>query len=160
MAEPQDMTSALNKPDAGTTTREARVLLVDDDRELCQMLGEYLTAEHFEVRSVHDGSDALAELESNDFEILILDVMLPSVSGFDVLLKLGANPAMMSGSGSSFFAIFDDQTQVTRAIKSFRKEAVFPVSLVSRTRYRASWRRWLSAHRIQSEWPPRSRYAQ
>ena len=90
MAEPQDMTSALNKPDTGTTSREPRVLLVDDDRELCQMLGEYLSAEHFEVRSVHDGSDALAELAASDFDILILDVMLPSVSGFDVLRKLGA----------------------------------------------------------------------
>jgi two-component system, OmpR family, response regulator len=88
--EPEDMTSALNKPDSGTPTRAPRVLLVDDDRELCQMLGEYLSAEHFEVKSVHDGSDALALLEADEFEILILDVMLPSVSGFDVLRKLGA----------------------------------------------------------------------
>jgi 4-diphosphocytidyl-2-C-methyl-D-erythritol kinase len=75
------------------------------------------------------------------------------------LLKLGANPAMMSGSGSSIFAIFDDQVQATRATKFFRKEAVFRVSLVSQARYRASWRRWLAAHRVQSEWPPQSRYA-
>jgi DNA-binding response OmpR family regulator len=90
MTDLQDMTSTQNKPETGTP-REARVLLVDDDRELCQMLGEYLAAEHFEVKSVHDGSDALAALEAGDFEILILDVMLPSVSGFDVLRKLGAN---------------------------------------------------------------------
>ncbi len=67
------------------------MLLVDDDRELCQMLTEYLSAEHFEVKSVHDGGDALHELQANDFEILILDVMLPSVGGFDVLRKLGAS---------------------------------------------------------------------
>src|SRR5450432_1207003 len=73
--------------------REARVLLVDDDRELCQMLTEYLDAERFEVKSVHDGGDALEELQNNDFEILILDVMLPSVGGFDVLRKLGASYA-------------------------------------------------------------------
>jgi two-component system response regulator CpxR len=71
--------------------REARVLLVDDDRELCQMLSEYLHVEHFDVKSVHDGSDALAELHSKQFELLILDVMLPSVGGFDVLRKLGAS---------------------------------------------------------------------
>ena len=71
-------------------TREGRVLLVDDDRELCQMLTEYLEAEHFEVTSVHDGADALAALKIDDFEILILDVMLPNVGGFDVLRKLGA----------------------------------------------------------------------
>jgi DNA-binding response OmpR family regulator len=89
--ENHDMTSTLGKPDATAQAREARVLLVDDDRELCQMLTEYLSAEHFEVKSVHDGSDALAELQVNDFEILILDVMLPSVGGFDVLRKLGAS---------------------------------------------------------------------
>jgi len=74
-----------------TAQPEARVLLVDDDRELCQMLTEYLTAEHFAVSSVHDGGDALRELQAGAFEILILDVMLPSVSGFDVLRKLGAS---------------------------------------------------------------------
>ena len=74
-----------------STAREARVLLVDDDRELCQMLTEYLDAEHFEVKSVHDGGEALAELQRSSFELLILDVMLPSVGGFDVLRKLGAS---------------------------------------------------------------------
>ncbi|MDP9083543.1 MAG: response regulator transcription factor [Pseudomonadota bacterium] len=73
-----------------TAARAARVLLVDDDRELCQMLTEYLNAEHFDVKSVYDGSEALEQLRSNEFEILILDVMLPSVGGFDVLRKLGA----------------------------------------------------------------------
>jgi len=86
------MTSTLDKaPSDGSAPREARVLLVDDDRELCQMLTEYLDAEHFEVKSVHDGSDALAELQASDFEILILDVMLPSMGGFDVLRRLGAS---------------------------------------------------------------------
>src|ERR1700735_772294 len=86
------MTSTLNKVHFETSApREARVLLVDDDRELCLMLTEYLVAEHFEVKSVHDGGDALPELSANDYEILILDVMLPSVGGFDVLRKLGAS---------------------------------------------------------------------
>jgi DNA-binding response OmpR family regulator len=85
------MTPSATPPDSGA--REARVLLVDDDRELCQMLTEYLDAEHFEVKSVHDGGEALTELRSNDFEILILDVMLPSISGFDLLRKLGASYA-------------------------------------------------------------------
>jgi DNA-binding response OmpR family regulator len=74
-----------------TAARPPRVLLVDDDRELCQMLSEYLDAEHFDVKSVHDGSDALVELQAGDFEIVILDVMLPSVGGLDVLRRLGAS---------------------------------------------------------------------
>jgi DNA-binding response OmpR family regulator len=76
-----------------TISDEPRVLLVDDDRELCQMLTEYLNAEHFDVLSVHDGGDALEELKAGEFEILILDVMLPSIGGFDVLRKLGASYA-------------------------------------------------------------------
>jgi DNA-binding response OmpR family regulator len=74
-----------------TATRAPRVLLVDDDRELCQMLSEYLDAEHFNVKSVHDGGEALAELEAGEFEIVILDVMLPNVGGLDVMRKLGAS---------------------------------------------------------------------
>jgi two-component system response regulator RegX3 len=74
-----------------TASREPRVLLVDDDRELCQMLSEYLDAEHFDVKSVHDGGEALAELQAGEFEIVILDVMLPSVGGLDVMRKLGAS---------------------------------------------------------------------
>ena len=66
------------------------MLLVDDDRELCQMLCEYLNAERFEVRSVHDGAQALERVRVERFDIIILDVMLPGLSGFDVLRQLGA----------------------------------------------------------------------
>jgi DNA-binding response OmpR family regulator len=85
------MTLSNSTPTELGPAREARVLLVDDDRELCQMLTEYLNAEHFDVKSVHDGGDALEELQAHAYEILILDVMLPSVGGFDVLRKLGAS---------------------------------------------------------------------
>jgi DNA-binding response OmpR family regulator len=80
----------MNTPSLTNPPRE-RVLLVDDDRELCQMLTEYLEAEHFDVKSVHDGGDALAELKMSEFQLVILDVMLPSIGGFDVLRKLGAS---------------------------------------------------------------------
>ena len=84
------MTPNTPTPPDPAAAREARVLLVDDDRELCQMLAEYLNAEHFEVTGVHDGGDALAALRAGSFDIVILDVMLPTVGGFDVLRELGA----------------------------------------------------------------------
>jgi two-component system response regulator CpxR len=91
-------TAIMNNPQALSSStaatgdaREARVLIVDDDRELCQMLTEYLEAERFDVSTVHDGGEALSELRDRHFEILILDVMLPNVSGFDVLRELGAD---------------------------------------------------------------------
>ena len=70
--------------------KDARLLLVDDDRELCQMLCEYLVAERFEVHSVHDGIAALEKIRADHFDMIILDVMLPGASGFDVLRDLGA----------------------------------------------------------------------
>ena len=83
----------MNSPTQNPVQTEARVLLVDDDRELCQMLAEYLVAENFEVHSVHDGAEALREVMRHSYEILILDVMLPSVSGFEVLRELDAATA-------------------------------------------------------------------
>jgi 4-diphosphocytidyl-2-C-methyl-D-erythritol kinase len=95
----------------------------------------------------------------NDFEEAVFREHPPLRALKQRLIRLGANPAMMSGSGSSVFGIFDGLAQVNRAIQSFRKETFFPISLVSRVRYRSLWRRWLAAHRIQSEWPLQSRYA-
>jgi two-component system response regulator CpxR len=64
------------------------ILLVDDDRELDLMLTEYLSAEPFSVTTALDGTLALELLTEETFDLVILDVMLPSLSGFDVLHRL------------------------------------------------------------------------
>ena len=64
------------------------VLLVDDDYELGQMLAEYLSAEAFTVITAVDGASALKLAGKESFDIVLLDVMLPSQNGFDVLRTL------------------------------------------------------------------------
>jgi len=64
------------------------VLLVDDDRELCRMLVEYLTPEGFKISVLHDGDEALYSLGRHHFDLIVLDVMLPRVGGLDVLRLL------------------------------------------------------------------------
>jgi two-component system response regulator CpxR len=64
------------------------VLIVDDDRELAQMLTEYLNADGFTTEVAHDGNTALTRLNATKFDLVILDVMLPSLNGFDVLRSL------------------------------------------------------------------------
>jgi DNA-binding response OmpR family regulator len=64
------------------------ILLVDDDRELDVMLTEYLSAEPFRVATAVDGTVALELLTEESFDLVVLDVMLPSLSGFDVLRRL------------------------------------------------------------------------
>ena len=66
-------------------TPNAKVLSVDDDRELGEMLKEFLAPDHFDVDACLNGEDGLRALQNGDFDLLILDIMLPGMSGIDVL---------------------------------------------------------------------------
>jgi DNA-binding response OmpR family regulator len=65
-----------------------KVLIIDDDEELCELVAEYLTVEGFEVTAVHDGETGLNKAQENVHDLVILDVMLPKKNGFDVLREL------------------------------------------------------------------------
>jgi DNA-binding response OmpR family regulator len=65
-----------------------RVLLIDDDVDLGAMLREYLQNEGYEVTVVHDGETGTTEALSGDHAIVVLDVMLPGVSGVEVLRRI------------------------------------------------------------------------
>jgi 4-diphosphocytidyl-2-C-methyl-D-erythritol kinase len=99
----------------------------------------------------------------NDFESVVfgLHPQLKSIKG--KLLRLGARPALMSGSGSSLFGIFPSRQLRDLAVESFRKEftkdKVYSVTMVSRARYRALWRRRLAAPMDSKVWPPQDRHA-
>ena len=65
-----------------------KILIIDDDEELCELVSEYLTVEGFEVETVHDGESGLAKALAGEHDLAILDVMLPKKNGFDVLRDL------------------------------------------------------------------------
>jgi two-component system response regulator CpxR len=65
-----------------------RILIIDDDEELCELVSEYLTVEGFTVESVNDGESGLARALEGEYDMVILDVMLPKMNGFDVLRNL------------------------------------------------------------------------
>jgi len=75
-------------PENGQNAAPMSVLLVDDDRELCRMLVEYLGPEGFKLTPVHDGDEALYLLGRHHFDLIVLDVMLPRIGGLDVLRSL------------------------------------------------------------------------
>lgn len=64
------------------------LLLIDDDEELCELLTEYLEPEGFQVEAIHDGVEGIKHCRLNTFDIVILDVMLPNLNGFDVLRQI------------------------------------------------------------------------
>ncbi|GGA24365.1 response regulator [Dyella nitratireducens] len=83
----------------------SRILIGDDDRELCSLLAEYLRREGLQVEVVHDGEGVLARLRDPALrpDLLILDVMMPGRSGLDTLRDLRAQyrlpVIMLSGRG-------------------------------------------------------------
>jgi DNA-binding response OmpR family regulator len=66
----------------------SKILIIDDDEELCELVSEYLSVEGFETEAVHDGEKGLQRALSGDYELAVLDVMLPKKNGFDVLREL------------------------------------------------------------------------
>ena len=65
-----------------------QILLADDDIELGEMLAQYLGTEGFGVETAHNGETALAMARAGHYDLIILDVMMPRLGGFDVLREL------------------------------------------------------------------------
>jgi len=65
-----------------------RILVIDDDSELCDLLTDYLSGEGFIVETANDGRQGVAQALIGDYVLVILDVMLPELNGFDVLRKI------------------------------------------------------------------------
>jgi DNA-binding response OmpR family regulator len=63
----------------------SEILIVDDDQELGAMLTEFLAPDHLDVSARLSGEDGLLALREADYDLLILDIMLPGMSGLDVL---------------------------------------------------------------------------
>ncbi|MEL0654430.1 response regulator [Pseudoalteromonas issachenkonii] len=87
-----------------------KLLMIDDDTGLCELLSEYLTAQGFEIQSVHDGEQGLKLAQANDYALILLDVMLPTLDGFEVLKQLRQTKLtpviMLTAKGEDFDRIF------------------------------------------------------
>lgn len=89
----------------------SQILVVDDDIQLCELLKEVLTEEGYDVHCEHCGENALAYMQSNAVDLVLLDVMLPNIDGLQVarricqrfatpimmLTALGDEPSMLEG---------------------------------------------------------------
>ena len=65
-----------------------RALLVDDDRDLARLLSDYLGPHEVSITHVEDGPRALLALEGETFDVVLLDVMLPGIDGFEVCRRI------------------------------------------------------------------------
>lgn len=69
-------------------TRPQKILIIDDDVELATLLIDYLSLEGFEAKSAQNGLDGLTMLANDDFDLIVLDVMMPGMLGTETLTKI------------------------------------------------------------------------
>ncbi|AUI65791.1 MULTISPECIES: response regulator [Glaesserella] len=65
-----------------------KILLVDDDIDLTELLAELLSLEGFDIHTVHNGQEALNELEFHNYDLILLDVMMPVLNGIETLKQV------------------------------------------------------------------------
>lgn len=72
--------------------KSPRVLVADDDRPICRLLATIIRREGLEVDCAEDGKEALDLLQQHNYAVILLDLMMPRVSGFDVIEHLKEHP--------------------------------------------------------------------
>jgi DNA-binding NtrC family response regulator len=70
---------------------KGKILIVDDEELLCNLLGDTLTTDGYEVQKVYDGQSAINLLQENDYDVVILDLFLPQKNGIEVLKYISQN---------------------------------------------------------------------
>jgi DNA-binding NtrC family response regulator len=65
--------------------KSTRILIVDDEAGMCDFLALYLAGQGFQVGTARNGEEALARLETEQFQVVLADVMMPSIDGLEML---------------------------------------------------------------------------
>jgi DNA-binding response OmpR family regulator len=120
----------------------AKVLLIDDDIELTSLLSEYLIEEGFEAHAVHDGRTGIEELMSRQYDIAVVDIMMPRMNGIEVLQRIrkvsDVPLLMLTARGDNI----DRITGLNLGADDYVSKPCMPDELVARLRaiLRRSWR--------------------
>jgi len=83
----------LFKSEYGTMAKKSSILVVDDEDALRTVLSSELLNEGYEVHSAADGDDAITELDKGQYDLVLLDIKMPRMNGFEVLKHIKQNHA-------------------------------------------------------------------
>ena len=111
-----------------------KILIVDDEREITDLVSVYLQNENFEVLKCYTAEEALACIETEKLDMAILDVMLPGTSGFQILRKIRENEnypvIMLTAKGSEL----DKITGLTLGADDYITKPFLPLEFVARVK--------------------------
>lgn len=113
-------------------TKTLRILIAEDEKPLAHALQLKLGHEGFQVKVVDNGHDAVAAVDAEKFDVLLLDMMMPIMDGFQVLERLQKHPQKPHIFVLSNLSVHDDQTRVSSlgADKYFIKSDISLTKLV------------------------------
>jgi DNA-binding response OmpR family regulator len=97
--------------------RPARILIADDTPQAAELLEAFLAETDYEVRVVGDGEQTLRQVAEWQPDLILLDVMMPRISGFEVCKRLRANPAT-HGIAILMITALDQHSDVERAVEA------------------------------------------
>jgi PleD family two-component response regulator len=99
----------------GSTT--PRVLIADDDPKGAELLEAYLAETDCDLRIASDGQETLRQVAAWAPDLILLDIMMPRISGFEVCKRLRADPAT-SGIGIIMITALDQPSDIDRAVEA------------------------------------------
>ena|SRR5437867_749136 len=106
----------------GKEKRSRKILLVDDEAGFAELLRDLLEMDHYEVEVAHDGQEGLEKLQTFVPDVIISDVVMPRLSGFEMFKRIKAAP-QTAGIPFLFITGFQDD----RVLAEARKVGVFGI---------------------------------
>ncbi|HJT78091.1 MAG TPA: response regulator, partial [Gemmataceae bacterium] len=95
----------------------ARILIADDNPQNLDLLEAYLSDSDYEVRTAADGEETLQQVRAWHPDLILLDIMMPKISGFEVCKRLRADPATR-GIAILMVTALDQVSDVERAVEA------------------------------------------
>jgi two-component system, OmpR family, alkaline phosphatase synthesis response regulator PhoP len=102
---------------AAQTPRPPRVLIADDNAQGVELLEAYLSGTDYEVQTAADGDETLRKVAEWQPDVILLDIMMPKISGFEVCKRLRANPAT-AGIAVLMITALDQPSDIDRAVEA------------------------------------------
>ncbi|MGE3809238.1 MAG: response regulator [Gemmataceae bacterium] len=111
------------KPLPGNDPRPVRILIADDNPQGLELLEAYLSDSDYEIQTAIDGEETLQKVQSWEPDLILLDIMMPKISGFEVCKRLRADPKTRETAVLMITAL-DQPSDVERAVDAGTDEFV------------------------------------